>query len=586
MKYSRKKTEPGKIKFRVLVVGVVFSLLYCVIAGRAVYLQVFCGDMLASKASGEYKRTYVASGKRGTIYDRNHTELAVTVDAMSIGLHPSRVPNADEVAPELAKALNMKKSAIKRKLASRSPFVWLKRTVTAEEAEAVRQIGLQPKALQFVSEQKRVYPNNSLAAQLVGFTGIDGNGLEGIEYSWDEELKGGSFSRTVLMDAKQRHLDAGEGTTGSADGNDVILTIDGAIQYIAETALESAVVDSGAASGMAVVMDPNTGEMLAMANYPFFDLNDFGHYSRAVWRNRVVADAFEPGSVMKVFLAAGAIESGLCTPDSVFFCEDGRYQIHGHFVHDSKKYGKLTMREIIKISSNIGAVKIGEKIGRRNLWETLQRFGFDARPDIECPGTTEGQLSFYTQWTEIDTGAIAFGQGVAVSAIQLVTAVSAIANGGLLVKPYVVSTVVTPDGHVARHRKQEIVRRVISEQTAAHLREMMAAVTTEGGTGVQAAIEGYTVCGKTGTAQKMNKQGRYTDKDYISSFFGFAPGKNPRIAVLVVVDSPKKAYYASVVAAPAFRKIAHETLNYFGIPPETNNGRKDLMVLANKGVNG
>jgi cell division protein FtsI (penicillin-binding protein 3) len=586
MRYSRKKSKPAKIKNRILLVGIFFSLLYAGIAARAVYLQVYCRDMLASKAFGEYTRTYVTSGKRGTIYDRNHTELAVTIDATSIGIHPSLIPNANEIAPRLARTLNMETKAVKGKLASRQPFVWLQRTVTGDAVEAVRQLGLPAEAVAYVPEQKRVYPNNSLAAQLIGFTGIDGNGLEGIEFTWDEYLRGSSVRQTVLMDAKQRRLGAGEEIPGCVDGHNVVLTIDGAIQYIAETALEKAVVDSDAAHGMAIVMDPHTGEILAMANYPFFDLNRFGGYQRDLWRNRVVADAFEPGSVMKVFLAAGSIESGLCTPDSVFDCENGAYRVHGHTINDTHRHGLLTVREIIKISSNIGAVKISEKIGRKALWETLRNFGFSTKPEVECPGNTEGRLSYYSQWTDVDMSAIAFGQGIAASAVQLVTAVSAIANGGLLMKPYVVSSVVSPDGQVARRRDREIVRRVISENTAEQLKEMMAGVTTEGGTGVNAAVEGYSVCGKTGTAQKLDKAGGYSNRDYVSSFLGFAPQNNPRIAVMVVVDSPRKAYYASVVAAPAFRKIVHETLNYFGVLPETDPTGKNLIVQVDTGGNG
>lgn len=586
MRYSRRKREPGRIKTRILVVGVFISLLYVIVAGRVVQLQVFRGDMLADKASGQYMRTYVTSGKRGTIYDRNRMELAVTVDAASIGLHPAQATGVDEVASKLAKALHMEPKVIRRKLASREPFVWIKRMVAADELEAVKQINLPARAVAFIPEQKRVYPNNSLASQLIGFTGIDGHGLEGIEFAWDEYLKGDSISRTVLMDARQRSLGAGEGTAPTPDGNDVLLTIDGAIQYITETALEEAVVDAGAESGMAVVMDPNTGEVLAMANYPSFDLNEFGRYSRTHWRNRVVADAFEPGSVMKVFLAAGSIESGLCTPDSVFFCEEGKYRIRNHFVHDTNPYGWLTLREIIKYSSNIGAVKVSEKIGRKNLWETLRRFGFDSRPDIQCPGSANGMLAYYGNWTDVDAGAIAFGHGVSASAIQLVTAVSAIANGGLLVKPYVVSAVIDRDGQVVRHQSREIVRRVISEPTALYLKDMMAGVTDEGGTGKEAAIDGYTVCGKTGTAQKVTEQGRYADKDYISSFLGFAPGGNPRVAALVVINSPRKRHYGGLVAAPAFRRIVHEALNYFGVPPERNTTGEDLMVQVRQGVSG
>lgn len=586
MRYSRKKNEPDRIQLRILLVGIFFSFLYGLIAARAVHLQVFCGDRLSRKASGEYLRTYVTSGKRGTIYDRNHTELAVTVDAVSMGIRPALFSDPNTIAPVLAKALNMKVTAVKRKLASKQPFVWLKRTMTAEEAGVVQKIDFPPRAVEFVTEHKRVYPNNSLAAQLIGFTGIDGNGLEGIEYAWDADLQGASVKRTVLMDAKQRRLGAGEDTAENADGHNVILTIDGVIQYIAEQALEEAVAEADASHGMAVVMDPHTGEMLAIAHYPTFDINSFGRAGRQVWRNRAVADAFEPGSVMKVFLAAGAIESGLCTPDSVFFCEEGKYRVYDHCINDSHEHGWLTIREIIKTSSNIGAVKIGERIGPKLLWETLQRFGFNAKPDIECPGSTEGLMSYYTRWTPVDMSTIAFGQGVAASAVQLVTAVSAIANGGLLVKPYVVSAVVTPDGQVIRRRDREIVRRVISETTAGHLREMMAAVTTPGGTGEKAAIDGYTVCGKTGTAQKLNAQGRYTDKDYIASFLGFAPCHNPRIAALVVINCPRQGYYGGIVAAPAFRKIVYESLNYFGVPPEADDKDSNLMVLAKQGGNG
>lgn len=586
MRYSRKKSEPATIKPRIILVGVLFSLLYLTIAGRVVYLQVFQSEMLADRASGEYHRTCVTSGKRGTIFDRNHNELAVTVDAMSIGLRPSHIVDIQAIAPRLAEAANLKADTVKRRLNSGRSFVWLKRNMMDDEIAAVRQLGLPPQAIEYVPAQKRIYPNNTLAAQLIGFTGIDGNGLEGIEFSWDEMLRGKTVSRTVLMDARKRYLGAGDGPAVSADGNDVILTIDSAIQYITETALAEAVLNAEAESGMAVVMDPRNGEVLAMANYPMFNPNAFGASGRDVWRNRIVTDAFEPGSIMKVFLAAGSIESGLCTPDSVFFCEDGEYLIDGHCIHDSHGHGWLTMREIIKISSNIGAVKISEKIGRKNLWETLRRFGFDSRPDIACPGGTEGLLSFYTKWTAVDTSAIAFGQGVSASAIQLVTAVSAIANGGLLLKPYVVGTVIEPDGRIVRYRDRKVIRRVISERTAEHLKEMMASVTTAGGTGERAAVEGYTVCGKTGTAQKLNDQGQYTDEDYVASFLGFAPRRDPRLAVLVVVNAPQKVYYGGVVAAPAFRRIVHEALNYFGVPPEPENDKKSLMVLAEKGVNG
>ncbi|MFP4038940.1 MAG: peptidoglycan D,D-transpeptidase FtsI family protein [Desulfosudaceae bacterium] len=596
MRYSRKKTGASSLNHRIILVGVVFSLMYLVIAGRAVYLQVICDDMLAGKASREYQRTYVTTGKRGSILDRNLTEMAVTIDAFSIGARPELIKDKTARAAQLAGALGMKRAEVERRLNSRHTFVWLKRTASKEEVTAVKQLGLTKKQIEYVPEHKRVYPHKSMAAQVIGFTGTDGSGLEGLEYAFNRNLAGSSINRTVLLDAKRHGFDPGEATAGdqSCDGNNLILTLDKTIQCLTEDALAKAVIESEANSGMAIVMKPETGAILAMANVPFYNPNNFRDYNRSVYRNRAVADSFEPGSIMKIFLAAGSIDSGMCESDTVFFCEKGQYRIQNNLIHDSNPYGLLTLHEIIKYSSNIGAVKISERIGKQQLWKTLHRFGFNNKTGISCPGGTSGRLSFYQQWTEVDTGSIAFGQGISASAIQLVTAVSAIANGGLLVKPYIVDRIESPDGRTILKREREIVRRVISPATARSIADMMEAVTKPDGTGVNASIKGYTVCGKTGTAQKLSKAGKYTNEDYIASFIGFAPKENPELAVLVVVDAPRSRYYGGIVAAPAFRKIVQDSLNYLGVVPESEPGRESdeqndkngMMVSIQKEVSG
>ncbi|MFZ5563692.1 MAG: peptidoglycan D,D-transpeptidase FtsI family protein [Thermodesulfobacteriota bacterium] len=579
MRYGRKTDETRGVRIRILIVGLFFSALYLVVAGRVVYLQAFCGDMLAGEASREYQKTRVTTGKRGTIYDRNRMEMAVTIDTVSVGVHPAAMAGAGKKVDALAKALGLKAGDVRRQVASGKSFAWLKRNVSPAEAAAVRQVELAPGAVAFIPERQRVYPSKTLAAQVIGFSGIDGNGLEGLEFAYDPFLKGRSARRTIVKDARGHDLYT-EGGADVADsgGNSLVLTIDGAVQCIVETVLEETALAHEAASGMAVVMDPRNGEVLAMANYPLFNPNAFSRYDRRWWRNRAVADAFEPGSTMKVFLAAAALEAGVCKPDTAVFCEDGKYRIYTNLIHDTKPHGWLSLAQIVQFSSNIGAAKVGEMIGRQGLWEALSRFGFGQETGVNCAGETRGMLADYGRWTPIDTAAIAFGQGVSVSAIQLVTALSAVANGGILMKPYVVKAIVDGRGDVIRLYGAAQGRRVISEKTARTVANIMETVTSEDGTGTLAAIKGYTVCGKTGTAQKHNEAGGYTENEFISSFMGFAPKTSPRIAVLVVLDAPRKHHYGGVVAAPAFRRIAYEVLSYLGVPPDAPDQRDSIMV--------
>lgn len=553
------------LRLRVTLIGVLFFLGLGTIVGRAVYLQVIFGPALAEKASGQYEKTIQTNGKRGSIYDRRMREVAVSIETLSLAAYPRKIPNPRQAAQAIARIINVKWSPLADKLTAERSFVWIKRQITPKEARAIKALGLE--GLEFLPEHSRYYPNRTLAAQVVGFTGIDGNGLEGIEYRFDAELAGRKRIATVLKDAFGRGFEAREDMTAMMSGNNVVLAIDGAIQHIAEKALQQAVQLHKAKSGIAVVMDPRTGDILALAHVPLFNPNAFSDFDRPVRRNRAVTDAFEPGSTMKLFSAAAALESGCCTPHTIFYCENGRYRIGRNTVHDTKEHGWLSIQRIVKYSSNIGAVKIGEAVGAENLQDTLQAFGFGRVSGIECPGETKGSLGANEKWTTFDAAAVSFGHGVSVSALQLTSAVAAIANGGVLMKPRVVLKVTDARERVIRSFDPQPLGRAISSETAAAVTRMMEMVLTEGGTGVEAALDGYTAGGKTGTAQKIGEQGTYAKGRYVATFAGFTPLEAPRLAILVVVDEPQGDYYGGTVAAPVFREIAQSALGYLNVQP-------------------
>jgi cell division protein FtsI (penicillin-binding protein 3) len=317
-----------------------------------------------------------------------------------------------------------------------------------------------------------------------------------------------------------------------------------------------------------------------MANAPLFNPNTFARFPRDTWRNRAITDPFEPGSTMKIFTAAAALESGTCTPSTIFFCENGVYRIGRNVIHDTHPRGWLSLQQIVKFSSNIGVVKIIESIGPDYLYSTLTHFGFGQKTRLDCPGETSGVLAPAKRWTQVDTGAISFGQGISVSALQLVTAASAIANGGSLMQPYIVAAVSDHNGRIIQRTEPRVVRNAVSAKTAGIVKRIMKIVITEGGTGVNAALEGYSVSGKTGTAQKIDKSGKYARDKYVSSFLGFAPADEPRIVILVVVDEPEGEHYGGIVAAPAFKKIAHETLNYLNIPPVLEQEKLRVSITS------
>ncbi len=561
--------DPGKyVRMRTTMVGVAIALGLVIIGVKAVHIQVFQGKWLSQKAASQYESSQVSQGKRGTIFDAKMRKLAVSIDVTSIGAQTGSVKDKGMTAVALAGALKMNIRTLRKKLAPDKTFVWIKRHVTPKETLAVRKLELA--GIQFVDERSRFYPYKTLAAQVLGFSGIDGNGLEGIEYYFDKKLKGAEGRVTVIRDALGRGFDSEQGRFSRTRGQNLVLTIDRRIQFITEKAIEEAVLKYSARSGLAVVMAPKTGAVLAMANYPLFNPNNYRKFKRGLWRNRSITDSFEPGSTMKIFSVAAAIEQGNHSATSIFYCENGNYRIGRNTVHDTKKHGWLTVQQIVKYSSNIGAVKIGEVIGSEALDQTLRGFGFGSKTGIDCPGETTGSLAPFRKWTKIDAGTIAFGQGISVSALQLVSATAAIANDGVLMKPYLVQAVTDQNGRLLKSNSPRAIRRVVSTQTARTVARMMQTVVTEGGTGTNAALDGYTSGGKTGTAQKIGEDGRYAKGRYIASFVGFAPVENPKVAILVLVDEPKKFHYGGTVAAPAFKKIAHGTLDYMNVPPKND----------------
>ncbi|RJQ62683.1 MAG: penicillin-binding protein 2 [Desulfobacteraceae bacterium] len=576
------KSPEKFIRIRILLVGCFLSLFFTVIIVKAVYLQVFRGHWLAQKAASQYELSIVTYGKRGTIYDAKGNAMAVSVDVPSIAAFPSQIKNPRTAAPGLAKALGEKQADIHEKLTSKRTFTWVKRHVSPKEAKGVKALGIE--GLGFIPESSRFYPQKTFAAQVLGFTGVDEKGLEGVEFFYDSHLKGAAIEQTILRDALGRGFEVDKKIVSAFSGRNLVLTIDGTIQYISEKVLAETVARYSAKSAIAVVMDPKTGAILAIAHHPSFNPNSYGRFRKDHWRNRAATDPFEPGSTMKIFSAAAALESGIISPNSIFFCENGKYRIGKNVVHDVHAYGWLSLQQIVKFSSNIGAVKIGEMIGAEFHHKMLQAFGFGEKTGIDCPGETAGTLPPYKKWSKIDAGAISFGQGVSVSAIQLTAATSAIANDGILMQPFVVQSVTDQNGHPVKKMQPRKVRRVMSRESARTLNRIMQTVTSPGGTGESAALEGYSVCGKTGTAQKTDGSGTYVKGRYIASFVGFTPADNPAVTIVVVVNEPSKQYYGGIVAGPAFKKIAQETLSYLNIPPRREE--KGLTVSREDPVSG
>jgi len=552
------------LRLRLWLVGLIFVLAFVVLVGRSVDLQVFERQRLATIAQKEFLRRVRLSPRRGIIFDRNQEELAISLESHSVFAHPLGVTTPRGTGRKLARALGLDARRVIKKLRSERRFTWIARRVLPQRAEAVRRLKL--KGVGLVAEPRRFYPYTTLASHVLGYAGADARGLEGLELRYDKVLKGQTATATRLRDALGRtiHLTP-EAFAHLPEGRHLILTLDKSVQYHTEKILAQTVAAHRAKGGMAVVMIPQTGEVLAMAVAPGFNPNVFNTYRRSRVRNRVITDVFEPGSTFKTFMAAAALASNKISLDQSFDCEQGQWKIGGRTIHDTHKYGRLNLADIVKFSSNIGAAKVGLALGSRALYRTLRAFGFGQPTGVDLPGEASGILRPYQRWRPVEAATVCYGHGVAVTALQLTQAMAAIANNGVLMRPYLVRAVVDHEARLVKENQPQVVRRVLGVREARLLTAMLVRVTEPGGTGELARMKPFVVAGKTGTAHKVKPGGGYAKNDYISSFIGFVPADDPRVVVLVVIDTPRGKHYGGQVAAPAWAAIARAALDALGV---------------------
>ena len=582
-----KVREKKWIRFRIYLVSVFFIGSLGIVLARAYQLQVLQKEKLASLALSGYRGVVKLPPKRGTIYDRKGRELAVTVEVESIFVHPRHVENKSRAAGDLAKALGTRERAMLDLLESERPFVWLERKAAPDRVARVKALGID--GVGFVTEARRYYPGKEIAGHVLGFAGEDNQGLEGLEKKFDSFLRGPELNLVQMRDALGRPFSMSRPDAEDQQLRDLVLTIDKDIQYATEQALRRAVEETGAKSGHSIVVDPETGEVLAMAVVPLYNPNVFREHQPFHWRNRAVTDSYEPGSTIKAYLLAAALDSGLVSPETRFFCENGEYRVGRNTIrdHERKGYGFLTVNEIITYSSNIGAVKMGERIGYKRFTEYLKGFGFGEKTGIELPGERDGFIRPPKEAKDIDKATTYFGQGMTVNSLQLVMAMGAIANGGKLMRPYLVKEARAPGGKVLEKTEPLVVRRVLSAEAARHSTRILENAVGETGTGFPAAISGYRVAGKTGTAQKVDPgTRRYSDKNYIALFVGFAPADRPKMIMAVVVDEPEKRKYGGLAAAPVFREVGAWTMNRLQINPDMRlvHQKEEQADQAGKGA--
>ncbi len=554
------------IRMRIYLTGICFLLVFGVVFLRAYQLQILEGDRLSSLAREGYTGRRTLTTQRGAIFDRNGNVLALSIEVGSIYGYPKRIKDTPRAATLLARALDMDRMDVLKKLRSPRSFAWIKRKATPEEIKRVRELDLT--GIDFTTESRRYYPCIETGAHVLGFASQDNNGLEGIELQYNGYLESQEIRFKRIHDALGRPL-VFDGSRRDAQGPfDLILTLDEEINYNAQKVLRKAVERSGARSGVCIVMRPQTGEILAMAVVPEFNPNIFWQFRPSQWRNRAVTDCFEPGSTFKAFLLAAALEGDVITPETVLDCEDGRYSIGNRVISDRRRYGMLRVSEIIKFSSNIGAIKIGQRLGARRFHYYMKRFGFGERTGIDFPGETTGILRPIEDTSVLGQNTLYFGQGISVSPLQLAVAFGAIANGGHLMRPYLVKSIVDQGNKTIREFYPVVRRQVISHETARKVRGILEDVVGRDGTAPKAAIEGYHVAGKTGTAQKVDPiKKTYSDEKFVSFFAGLAPSDSPAIVILVALDEPKGRPSGGIVAAPVFREIACSTLNHLNVTP-------------------
>lgn len=543
-------------RFQAVTYAFLFFFLCCFL--RLSYIQFFKSKYLSNIANQQHNLYIELEPVRGAIYDRNLKPLAFNVPSDSLYGSPRQIKNKEKVITDLKEILGLDESYLKSRLDRDKAFVWIARKISPEQVDRIKK--LKYPGMGFIRESKRCYPNKNLASQEIGFAGLDNTGLEGLEFSYDSYLKGSDGWAQVLRDARQNTL-LWEKIALPKDGHEIVLTIDEFIQFVTERELEKVYKTFRARGASVIVLNPKTGEILAMANRPTYDSNRPQSSSLDSRRNRALCDMFEPGSVFKIVTASAALEEGKFNESNRFFCENGSYRVANHILHDHQSHGWLTFSQVIAESSNIGTTKIAQALGGDLVYKYADLFGFGKKLAVDLPGEISGMLKETKNWSKTSIGAVPIGQEVGVTALQLVSAISAIANGGVLMKPFIVKEIRNSDGQTVKEFAPQEIRRVISPRTAKRMKDILVMVTEEG-TGQMAKIPDFKVAGKTGTAQKVEPNGAYSHSSFIASFIGFAPADDPLIAIVVTVDEPRPYYFGGVVSAPVFKRIAQETVNY------------------------
>ncbi len=563
-------------------------------------LMVSDGDVWREVAEKQRQRRLHVQPKRGTVYDKNGSALAVSVEVPSVsldaielmrGVPRDREPEvARAAAVQIAAALSLDPAKVERRILQKRRFAWLKRRISAEEADKVRELSSRDRGkariqgLLVQGEGRRYYPRRELAGPLLGFVAPDGEGKDGLEVSLNEELAGSVEQLNGLRDRSGRLLFAdGVADEQALAGHNVYLTIDQHLQYVAERELAAAARTYEASGGSVVVVEPDTGAILAMASWPGYNPNDYRESEAGQRRDRSLNDRFEPGSTMKIFTIAAGLSSGAIQPTQRLYCEKGLMAEENVTIRDTHPAEWLSISEVLAYSSNICSAKIGLSMGGNKLYDALRRFGFGQATGLPLPGESSGTLRPRGRpWVQVETAAASFGQGISATNLQLAMATAAIANGGNLMEPMIVSRVTTASGELVRESVPKVRRRVVSRTVARTVAEMMVSVTEGEGTGTEAAVDGFEVAGKTATAQKTDPAtGRYSIDHYVASFVGFVPARNPRIAIAVMLDEPMVDHAGGAVAAPIFRRVASSALKYKGLTPKGTQ-RADVTKLGSE----
>jgi len=553
---------------RILQLFAILAAWAVIVIARLAQVQLAEHDHYVQRAQRQQERTLDLKPVRGSILDARGRILAESIAAESIYADPQAIRNPKSVAKALAglPGIGMTARQIEARLGGDRSFAWVARQLPLEVTAEARKLALP--GIYFLEAHRRSYPRGTLGANVIGYVGVDGEGLAGIEHSFDDYVKGTPGKVTLLKDARKGvYLVGGDGANRPRDGHHVILTIDSVVQFIAERALENAVQRYHANGGTVIVMDPKDGAILAMASLPTFDPNRLRDFPVTSWRNRAVQDLYEPGSTFKLVTAAAALEEHVVTPSQILDCGNGEITVANITIHehDGHRYGLLSFEDVIVNSSNVGSARVGLALGEQRFDRWIRRFGFGERTGIALPGETGGLLRPSEKWTQVSPASLAIGQEIGVTPLQIVRAFATVPAGGLLIEPRIVRRVVDDQGATVYEPPRHAPVRVMSEKTAAVLNEILKNVVSRG-TGEHAALTEHVVAGKTGTAQKAARGG-YSPDRFIGSFAGYVPADQPRLVILAVIDEPRPEYYGGTVAAPVFREVAEATLRYLGVPP-------------------